>query len=307
MFRDTLTALKPQGQQQQQQQAQDGQPLPYHEMTGLQTLTASSTTVGVVNRGDTMARFYGEVSSILDDLAEFRSNVQQIGELHSHSLNSTDENANRGTSALLDDLMARTRQLSNDLKERIQALSRWPAHRPQDTQIRNNQTGVLRTKFVEVLQKYKQRVERQFRIVKPDATPEEIDEVVNRAHGGDDRVFAQALTNSTRYGESRQAHREIQDRHQDMQRIERTLEELAQMFNDISVLVNQQEESIDAIQDKAGDTEKDIEKGLEHTEKAVVHARRARRMRWICFAIVLIICAVLAIALGATFGPGNKH
>ena len=80
---------------------------------------------------------------------------------------------------------------------------------------------MLRTKFVEILQtyqqverdyrqRYKQRVERQFRIgmflsimqlmcanafwsVKPDATPEEIDEVVNNAHGGGDQIFAQAV------------------------------------------------------------------------------------------------------------------
>lgn len=43
------------------------------------------------------------------------------------------------------------------------------------------------------------------------------------------------LSVSTRYGESRAAYREVQDRHEDIKRIERTLEELAQMFNDVSV------------------------------------------------------------------------
>lgn len=43
------------------------------------------------------------------------------------------------------------------------------------------------------------------------------------------------LSSSTRYGESRMVYREVQDRHQDIQRIERTLEELAQLFNDVSM------------------------------------------------------------------------
>ena len=43
------------------------------------------------------------------------------------------------------------------------------------------------------------------------------------------------LSSSTRYGESRLAFREVQDRHQDIQKIERTLEELAQLFNDVGV------------------------------------------------------------------------
>ncbi|KZT67693.1 t-SNARE [Daedalea quercina L-15889] len=318
MARDRLAALR--AQRQQQQEAHDGQPPQYHEMAGLQTPTAIGPTTngnGAVDGSDPMARFYDEVSSIQDSLAEFNSNVQQIGELHSRTLNSTDESANQRTSALLDDLVTRTRQLSNNLKERIQALSKFPAPRPQDARIRNNQTGVLRTKFVELLQnyqqverdyrqKYKQRVERQFRIVKPDATPEEIDEVVNNVHGGGDQVFAQALTSSTRYGESRQAYREVQDRHQDILRIERTLEELAQMFNDMSVLVNQQEESIDAINNTAQDVEYNTEQGLKQTEKAVVHARRARRMRWICFIIVLIICAVVGIVVGVVVSNNVK-
>lgn len=42
--------------------------------------------------------------------------------------------------------------------------------------------------------------------------------------------------NSNRYGESRAAYREVQERHEDIKRIERTLGELAQLFNDVSYL-----------------------------------------------------------------------
>lgn len=40
--------------------------------------------------------------------------------------------------------------------------------------------------------------------------------------------------NSNRYGESRAAYREVQERHEDIKRIEQTLSELAQLFNDVS-------------------------------------------------------------------------
>jgi t-SNARE complex subunit (syntaxin) len=39
--------------------------------------------------------------------------------------------------------------------------------------------------------------------------------------------------NSNRYGESRAAYREVQERHEDIKRIERTIAELAQLFNDV--------------------------------------------------------------------------
>ncbi|EIW60013.1 t-SNARE [Trametes versicolor FP-101664 SS1] len=262
---------------------------------------------------DNMANFYNEVTSIQDSIAQFSGNVSRISDLHSRTLNSTDDNASRQNEAVLDDLVGQTRQLSTELKERIQTLSSYPVTRAQDQAIRKNQTALLRQKFVEVLQnyqqverdyraKYRQRVERQFKIVKPDATPEEVAAVVNDTNGAGAQIFTQALSSSTRYGESRTAYREVQDRHNDIQKIERTLEELAQLFNDMSVLVAQQDEAIDQINTMAGDVEADTGAGLKETEIAVKHARSARRKRWICFIIAVIVVLVLALVLGLHFG-----
>ena len=46
-------------------------------------------------------------------------------------------------------------------------------------------------------QKYKQRIERQYKIVKPDATPEEVRAVVEDDNGG--QVFSQAVRISLRH------------------------------------------------------------------------------------------------------------
>lgn len=42
------------------------------------------------------------------------------------------------------------------------------------------------------------------------------------------------LLNSNRIGQSRAAYKEVQERHEDIKRIERTLGELAQLFNDVN-------------------------------------------------------------------------
>ena len=67
--------------------------------------------------------------------------------------------------------------------------------------------------------------------MKPDATPEEVKAVVNDDSGG--QIFSQALLNSNRYGEAKSAYREVQERHEDIKKIEKTLTELAQLFNDV--------------------------------------------------------------------------
>ena len=104
----------------------------------------------------------------------------------------------------------------------------------------------------------------------------------------------------------------------------------------MSILVEQQDEQIKNIESTAMTVEKDTEAGwvlrvsfrdwlftsfnysLGYTDKAVDSARAARKKRWICFFITLIILAIVAIVVGVTvsqhinnnksswFGPASK-
>jgi len=263
---------------------------------------------------DTMAAFYNEISSIQDSLRTFNDNVARISDLHTRSLNNTDDAVAQRSSAELEELVADTSALSNVLKRRIKSLEKQGAA-GRDGQIRKQQTGLVKSKFVEAIQnyqtveqqfrqKYRQRLERQYKIVKPDATPDEIRSAIEGDNGG--QVFSQALLNSNRYGESRAAYREVQERHADIQKIEQTLTELAQLFNDMSILVEQQDEVLNVIETTAAAVEKDTEAGLGHTIKAVKSARSARKMRWICFSIVLVILAIVGIVVGVVVSNNAK-
>jgi len=306
MARDRLAALRA------QRQGGPSNATGEYEMAGLQDQGQITNGAGAT-AADGMTRFYNEVSSIQDELRRFDANVSTIADLHARSLNTTDEALIQQNATALDTLVTETRSLSNQIKNRIQELERQPVPQGQDARIRQNQTSLIRSKFIEALQnyqqveqqyrtRYRQRVERQFKIVKPDATPEEVAAVVQGDEGAGGQVFSQALTSTTRYGESRAAYREVQERHEDIRKIERTLAELAQLFVDMDVLVTQQEETINAIETAAVHVEQDTEAGLAQTKKAVDHARSARRKRWICFIIFLIVLAAVGLAIGLTVG-----
>jgi syntaxin 1B/2/3 len=252
-----------------------------------------------------MSAFYTEISSIQDSLRTFNDNVARVSDLHSRSLNNMDDAAAQRNATQLEELVEDTSALSATLKRRIKALEKQGSS-GRDGQIRKQQTALVKSKFIEAIQnyqtveqqyrtKYKQRMERQFKIVKPDATPEEIKAVVEDDGGG--QIFSQALMNSNRYGESRAAYREVQERHEDIKRIEKTIGELAQLFNDMSVLVEQQDETINVIETQAGGVEKDMEVGLGYTVKAVQSARAARKKRWICFFIILVVLIIVGVVV----------
>ncbi|CAE6472778.1 unnamed protein product [Rhizoctonia solani] len=283
----------------------------------------NSTTQLTAGDSSDMSSFYTEISSIQDQIRTYNDTVQRISDLHNRSLNQTDEAAAQRNASQLEQLQDDVSSLSSQLQRRIKDLmsKSLPG---RDGQIRAQQTNLVNAKFVEAIQNYqvverdyraksKQRVERQFKIVKPDATPEEVKAAVND-DSGNGQIFSQALMNSNRFGESRAAYKEVQSRHEDLKKIEKTLTELAQLFNDMSVLVAQQDETIDTIEQHAMETHKDMEAGLQHTEAAVVSARGARKKRWICFgiivAVVIIIVIIVLVVLaqnGAFKGSGGSN
>jgi len=262
-----------------------------------------------------MPAFYAETASIQEFIADFDANVTAIADLHARSLNALSEQDSAANHARLAELTESTRGLSNALSNRIKVLQvQPPGTGPQDAEIRRNRITLLHGKFVETLQryqnveqqyrqKYRDRVERQFRIVKQDASPEEISAIVNDTEGSSNAIFLQAITSSNRYGESRQAYREVQERHQDIQRIETTLAELAQLFNDMAVLVTQHDEQITSVETKVVGAEDDTRRGVEEVDVAIKHARAARRKRWICFFVTIIVILVATgIGVGVYFG-----
>ncbi|KAG9103576.1 Plasma membrane t-SNARE, secretory vesicle fusion [Ceratobasidium sp. 370] len=323
MARDRLAALRAQnggGDAGYQNMSDNSYTNPYAQQdTGRYEMANvnNSTTqlVGGGGDGGDMSAFYTEISSIQDSIRSYNDTVQRIADLHNRSLTQTDEAAAQRNAQQLEQLVEDVNGISRQLQRRIKDLmsKSLPG---RDGQIRAQQTNLVNAKFVEAIQNYqvverdyraksKQRVERQIKIAKPDATPEEIRAAVND-DAGNGQIFSQALMSSNRFGESRSAYREVQSRHEDLKKIEKTLTELAQLFNDMSVLVAQQDETIDQVEHSAMEASKDMEVGLKHTEAAVDSARGARKKRWICFGIIVVILAIIAIVLAVHFVNLNK-
>lgn len=267
--------------------------------------------------------FFGQISEIQDVIRQIDLNVNRISELHSRSLNNVGEAMQQAAEQELMGVAQQTSGLTNRVKNMIKALeveaNKIPASGPApegiDRNVRLTQIGAAKNRFKETIlryqevekayrTKYRQRTERQLRIVKPDATQAEIQSALDGEAGGQ-QIFSQALLNSNRQGEASGALREVQERNTDIQRIERTIMELAALFQEMSILVEQQDEQLNVIKDHAQHTEQEVQAGRHQTDKAVTAARRARKRRWICFwlAIILIII-VVAVVVGAVCGTG---
>lgn len=86
------------------------------------SFNASRSYDNLTGGADSTAAFYDEISSIQDQIRTFNANILKISELHTRSLNSMDETAQKRSASQLEELMDETSNLSNDLKRRVKAL-----------------------------------------------------------------------------------------------------------------------------------------------------------------------------------------
>ncbi|KAG0369870.1 t-SNARE [Gamsiella multidivaricata] len=292
------------GQQQQfaQQQQAQYQPQPqqqYPQPTRIEMGSVSSPS-------NDMNAFFSEVTSIQDDISRLEQNITRIEELHDISLNSvsTEDQAVR-TTRQLEGITADTTQLSNRIKKRIKdiELANLRLASSADIQIRRTQAKALKEKFLTTLRryqtaesearkKYQNRMERQYKIVKPDATQAEVAQVLE---GDNQQVFAQSVLQSTRYGDANRALREVQTRHDDIKKIEKTILELQQLFIDMETLVTDQGVVMDSVEQNTQQADTNLESGNQQVDSAITNARGARRKKWICLIISIILLIIIVL------------
>lgn len=169
-----------------------------------------------------------------------------------------------------------------------------------------SQAESVRNNFLELIQQYqlvesnkraesRAQAQRQYKIIQPDATEKELQQVAENPDN--QQYFQQALLQSNRSEESTTVLKEVQIRHHELLKLERTMAELSQLFNDMEELVIEQDEAFQNIDENVGMAQNDIEQGVGHTYKAVESAKSYRKKKkWliiICILIVIIIAAVL--------------
>jgi syntaxin 1B/2/3 len=134
--------------------------------------------------------------------------------------------------------------------------------------------------------------ERQYRIVRPDATEQEVREA---CADPDTPIFQQALLSSDRRGQAQSSLRNVKERHDAIQKIERQMVELAELFTDLDAIVVQQEPLVTDIERKGEEVHENVVKANVEIGGAIEKARSRNRKKWWCLLIVLLIIIVVVV------------
>ncbi len=95
---------------------------------------------------------------------------------------------------------------------------------------------------------------------------------------------------------------QVRGRKQDLEQIERTLAELADLFQSLEEMVVQQEKVVVHIEHETELAQADLAKGNVEIGVASKSALRRRKLKWVCLGIVVAIILIVALILGCYFG-----
>ncbi|KAJ1564902.1 Plasma membrane t-SNARE, secretory vesicle fusion, partial [Nowakowskiella sp. JEL0078] len=266
--------------------------------------------------------FWNQIESVNRDLERVDQSVGEIGKLHTRLLNAVSRDE---TSRLQNDLDRTQDDCSRLLKRSRDTLTKLSAETkrlpPNDgeTKIRKTKLARAAEKMMNVANgfqrvqenskaKYRQRMERELRIAKPDATPQEIAMALDSNNGP---IFSQQLL-SSRVSNQKQSLKEVQDRHVELKKIEESIVELLQLFQEMQmlievprflqffilkfeVLLQTQDEIINTIEVHVDDAVENVQEASTELKKAVEHKQSARKTARIIALVVTIVVLVILV------------
>ncbi|EHY52411.1 hypothetical protein HRR83_009254 [Exophiala dermatitidis] len=248
-------------------------------------------------------RILNECRAVDQAIDEIEADLQRLRGLQSRYLADTNTSAQSPLRIEVDrtgeNIMTKYRGLVSRVKNiKQQPESGNPRNAPQVGKVdRRLKTAINQYQQVEreFRKASQEQMARQYRIVRPDASDAEVREAVEDPNN--QQIFSSALIQSDRRGEAQTVARNVSQRHEDIQKIERQMIELAQLFQDLEALVVQQEPAVTQIEQRGEEVTEHVAKANTELEGAVVKARAARRKKWICLGIVLLIIIIIIVVV----------
>jgi len=262
-----------------------------------------------------MDAFFKDIENIRADVKAIEVATKRIGEMNDLAVNTVSESEEDELSRELTPLIQetnksakRTKNMLELLKEENKKFSTEKTVKDADMRIRENLCNTLTRKFIDVMKNYqsnqqkyktdlKNKSVRQIKLIKPDATPDEIESVM-KSDGGRTELFKTTMLQGGVNQSIKETYTKVAGKYQDVITLEQSVAELHQMFLDFALLTMQQGELIDQIEFNVKGAADYVEEANVDVHQAIEYSKKSRKKQ--CWIIILVI--VLALILLLSFG-----
>ncbi|KAF6150132.1 hypothetical protein GIB67_023087 [Kingdonia uniflora] len=263
--------------------------------------------------GANLDKFFEDVEGIKDELKEVERLHQNLQVSHEESKTIHNARSIKDLRSKMDQDISLSLKKAKMIKVRLEALDRAnaanrsvPGCGPGSSSDRTRTSLVsgLRKKLKDSMEgfntlrqqisyEYKDTVRRRYFTVTGENPDEKTVDLLIET--GESETFLQKAIQEQGRGRVMDTISEIQERHDAAKEIERSLQELHQVFLDMSVLVQEQGEQIDDIESQVQRANSFVTRGTQQLTTARAHQKNTRK--WYCYGIIILLVIVLVIVL----------
>mmetsp|Transcript_56667 Transcript_56667/g.67884 ORF Transcript_56667/g.67884 Transcript_56667/m.67884 type:complete len:324 (-) Transcript_56667:136-1107(-) len=276
---------------------------------------ASDDGLELPQKNAQMDQFFKDVEVVKQNIELIKASTKRIGEINEEAILATDSETEAKLSAQLDPIIKQTNKSAKGaktmlafIKETTGTLKEKKEVKASDLRVRENLCNTLTRKFIDEMKEYqnsqqkykadiKKKAKRQIQIVKPDATEEEVDEIMN-SEGGRDALYRETILSGGVNDNIKTAYQNVVGKYQDVRTLENSVAELHQMFLDFALLTEQQGELLDQIEFNVKSAGDYIEEGNEDVFQALEYQKSVRKKQCMILLIVAVVTLVLLFSLG---------
>jgi len=255
-----------------------------------------------IEEGGEMSEFNAQVrqmKALMEQVAgEIREFVQRADEVKriykKDELRSLEEWIEKRTTELTQSL-SRVRVQLQQMKDDYEKLPAGCAER----RIRRNMHDILSRNFLEVMEEYSAAQNKHKQDVKSRAkrilttfqglSEEESEQIAENLNP--------ALADMSALSSKDAIINHLQQRHEDILRLENSIRELYEMFNEFAVLVNSQQELLDNVGLNIDSAKTNLVEGNKNLKKAVEHQKKSRKCMCCIFILLTIVGAVVLVSV----------
>jgi len=258
-----------------------------------------------------MKQFFENIEMIQSNIGAITEATNQIAILRDRAVLATSEAEESKISDNLQAVVEGTNSRAKSckillgfLKNESDELRKEGKTEPTDLRVRDNLVNTLLNKFVDEAGRYqsaqqeytagiKKKATHQIQMIKPNATDEEVDEIM-RSEGGREALYKQQLLTEGRVSDKiKTQYHAVAGKYQDLVRLEESVAELHQMLLDFALLTEQQGDILDDIEYQVRGANIYVEKGNEDIHDAIQIQKKLRKKHCWLILIVLVLCIVL--------------
>ncbi|KFK34487.1 hypothetical protein AALP_AA5G152000 [Arabis alpina] len=263
--------------------------------------------------GNNLDKFFLDVEVVNNDLKELDRLCQSLRSSHEKSKTLHNAKAVKDLKQKMDSDVSASLKTAKRVKGNLEALDRaneanrsLPESGPGSSSDRQRTSVVngLRKKLKDAMDnfnrvretistEYRETIQRRYFTVTGENPDEDtVDRLIST---GESETFLQKAIQEQGRGQILDTINEIQERHDAVKDIEKSLNELHQVFLDMAVLVEHQGVQLDGIEDNVKRTNSLVRSGADKLVKARFYQKNTRK--WTCYAILLLIIIVVLVVL----------